>query len=157
MDKFAGIKLASFIVGITLPIGIVTAAWMHITKVPIPVETETVIEYKPSVVDTFVVDYDQYGSMYVGETIVRCEIVNNSMNTMPCNVYLADINGVQITETEHLLVTGRASVLNIVWDKTEPGEYPVSLVYEVETETGKSIVTCPYIILLNGGYNNVER
>lgn len=157
MDKFAGIKLASFIVGVLLPIVVVTGAWLHVTKAPIPVETETVIEYEPSMVDTFVVDYDQYGNMYVGETIVRCEIVNNSMNTMPCNVYLVDDNGIHITETEHLLVTGRASVLDIVWDKTEPGEYPVSLVYEVETETGKSIVTCPYIILLNGGYNNVER
>ena len=149
MDKFAGIKLASFVLGIVAPVVIVTVAWTHIIKVPIPVET--------SIVDTFVVDYDQYGSMYVGETIVRCEIVNNSINTTPCDVYLANENGVRITDTEHLLVTGRASVLNIVWDKIEPGEYPVNLVYEVETETGKSIVTCPYIILLNGGYSNVER
>lgn len=157
MDKFAGIKLASFVLGIVAPVVIVTAVWSHVTKAPIPIETETVIEYRPSVVDTFVVDYDQYGSMYVGETIVRCEIVNNSMNTTPCDVYLANENGVRITDTEHLLVTGRASALDIVWDKTEPGEYPVNLVYEVETETGKSIVTCPYIILLNGGYSNVER
>ena len=88
MDKFAGIKLASFVLGIVAPVVIVTAAWTHITKVPIPVETETVIEYEPSIVDTFVVDYDQYGSMYVGETIVRCEIVNNSINTTPCEFIL---------------------------------------------------------------------
>ena len=157
MNKLAGIKLASFLVGVISPIVIVTAAWLHMTKAPIPVETETVAEYEPSVVDTFVVDYDQYGSMYVGETIVRCEIVNNSMNTTPCNVYLVDESGTQITDKEHLLVSGRASVLNITWEKTKPGEYPVSLVYEIETEAGESIVTCPYIILLNGGYSNVKR
>jgi len=157
MDKFAGIKLASFLLGVVSPIVVVTVAWLHTIEAPIPVETETAVEYEPSTVDTFVVDYDQYGSMYVGETLVRCEIVNNSMNTTPCDVYLVDENGMQITEKEHLLVTGRVGVLNVQWDKTEPGEYPVNLVYEIETEAGKSVITCPYIILLNGGYSDVKR
>lgn len=157
MHKFDGLKLASLIVGIIVPVAATFFLLNNTFESKAPVEPVKQVEIVPSIVDIFVVDYDMYGSMYIGENLIRCEIMNNAGNSAECKVYLVDENNVRITDEERLRPSYHISVLDTTWSADTAGEYEVTLIYEVETSEGTSVIRCPYTILLNGGNANVVR
>lgn len=157
MHKFDGLKLASFILGVGVPL--VVIVFMLQRNVSTSSYT-TVVETKEvaaSYIDTFAVDYDMYGSMFVGESFIRCTIANNSSNTEKCIVYLANESGDKISSEKELLPASSISVMDMMWSNDTLGEHKVKLIYEVETKEGKSLIQCPYVILLNGGKDVITR
>lgn len=157
MHKFDGLKLASFIVGIIVPIGATIFLLNKTVAMKTPAAPAETVGIVASTVDTFAVDYDMYGSMYIGENLIRCEVMNNAGNSVACKVYLVDENNVRITDEEELRPSYHVSVLDTTWSADVAGEYVVTLIYEIETNGGTSIIRCPYTILLNGGNTNVVR
>lgn len=152
MSRYAGMAVAAMMTGIVLPVMIVGAIATTITnKEPVIQITEAQVEILPSPVETFIVDYEQYGNMFVGETFIRCTITNNSGNLRNCVVYLKDGQDNRITEPSTLHPSGRESVMSTTWSEDTPGKYDVTLVYEVDVDGKLSTIECPFIILLNGG------
>lgn len=151
MSKLAGIKLASFIVGIVIPITITSVAIQYTTSLKPHATVAVADEINASTVDTFLVEYEQYGNMTVGQNTIRCDIANATSNTTKCNVYLTDMEGNIITNIEELLPSCRTSVFKTTWVCEEPNRYVFKLIYEVSTEAGISKIECPYVVLLNGG------
>lgn len=150
MNRFRGLQVASFIVGVVAPIIIVCNAISYLRdakEIQETVEVQT-IEIPASTVEMFYVDYDEYGSYTLGDEFIKCTIVNNVLNSLDCTVYLKDAESV-ITERVDLTPSRRVLVMKTTWSTEIIGEYPVTLVYEVQTDDGLSTIECPFKILAN--------
>jgi hypothetical protein len=148
-------KIAAFSAGVILPMAIVFPYLYHTLKAYDQANEEAknvvVEEFTPSTVETFVVDYDEYGNMTLGEEFIRCSIRNNSANDQSCYVYLTDEDGNAITDKEFLYPAGRTGVLETTLSVEDTGEYSLKLMYEVSVGSGVSVIECPYKLLVNGG------
>lgn len=151
MSRFRGIYIASFALGVLTPIA---AVLFLISQVP---DTQEVIDNTPAQtivvpaadVDIFNVEYDMYGRYTLGEDIIGCQVVNNQHNSHNCVVYLVE-DGLEITERAELMPSNR--ILSFKLNSTywqETGEYPMTLVYEIETENGNTTIECPYTLQVN--------
>lgn len=154
MGKFSGIKLACFITGVVLPVMVTVTVLGRMVNIEpiieeIPSETASVIV--PSNVNTFVVDYQQYGNMIIGENVIRGTVFNNTANNVSCTVYLTDEEDEIITEKQTIPPGGKVIMFETTWSNEVAGEYGVKLVYEIYNGDNVSTIECPYVILLNGG------
>lgn len=150
MSRRSGFILAFIGLGIVMPSLVVSAFGVNKLSEVVEETTTTVEETVPSEISTFTVDYEQYGNMTIGDTFIRCSVVNNQLNDFPCDVYLIDKDtGEQITETEHLMPAGSLTVWNTEWSKDTVGKYEMTLVYDVITDAGNSVIECPYTVLVN--------
>ena len=146
MNNFDGLKLASVLTGIFIPLmlGIWLLSNFELPEPPAP--TPIQVELQPSYVKTFRVEYDAYGNTTVGSSKINCTIANNAFNTDTCVIYLM-YNGTKITENIELIPYKRMLVIDSLWVPEQKGSYDAELVYIV----GESTITCPYKILVNEG------
>lgn len=146
MNNFDGLKLASVLTGIFIPLmlGIWLLSNFELPEPPAP--TPIQVELQPSYVKTFRVEYDAYGNTTVGSSKINCTIANNDFNTDTCVIYLM-YNGTKITENIELTPSKRMLVIDSLWVPEQKGSYDAELVYIV----GESTITCPYKILVNEG------
>lgn len=151
MNRNTGFVVAFFALGLITPILIVSLVLLKYVKHDVEKEVTVITrEVEPSSVGVFSVDYDQYGNMNVGESLLKCNITNNVSNTYQCDVYIRDDDtGNAITTKEHLNPAGSVGILDTSWSSNEVGKYNMTLVYEVSTDAGVSTVECPYTILVN--------
>lgn len=151
MSRFRGICIASFALGILTPIAAVV---FIISRTP---DTQELIDIAPTQtvtvpavdIDLFDVEYDMYGRYALGEDIIRCQVVNSQNNSHKCSVYLIQ-DGLEVTERAELMPSNRILSLKIngtEWQ--EVGEYPMTLVYEIETDNGNTTIECPYTLQVN--------
>lgn len=152
MGKYTGIAIASLTAGIILPV-MFTGVFVSkmVEKKPIVEETQEVIQVEPSVVETFIVDYEQFGNMRIGDEFIRGTITNSTTNTKDCIVYLEDMSGNPVSERIGLKVSQSASIIKTTWTEDTKGKYDIKLIYEINTGNSVSKIECPYTILLNGG------
>lgn len=99
MSKSSALFISSFTVGVLLPVLIVGLTWNKVLSTKIPVETVVEETVDPSEVQLFTVDYNQFGNMFTGETIIRCQIANNAGNNIPCKFYLEDSDGEELLKS----------------------------------------------------------
>ena len=152
MGKYTGVAIASLTAGVILPLLLTTIIVSKIVeKKPTVEETQEVIQVEPSVVETFIVDYEQFGNMRIGEEFIRGNITNSTTNTRDCTIYLESLNGVPISERIDLKVSQSASIIKTTWTEDTKGKYDMKLIYEIEVDDSISKIECPYTILLNGG------
>lgn len=146
MNNFDGLKLASVLTGIFIPLmlGVWLLSNFELTEPPAP--TPIQVKLQPSYVKTFRVEYDEYGNTTVGSSRINCTIANNAFNTDTCVIYLM-YNGTKITEDIELTPSNRMLVIDSLWVPEQKGSYDAELVYVV----GESTITCPYKILVNEG------
>lgn len=146
MNNFDGLKLASVLTGIFIPLmlGVWLLSNFELPEPPAP--TPIQVELQPSYVKTFRVEYDEYGNTIVGSSRINCTIANNAFNTDTCVIYLM-YNGTKITEDIELTPSNRMLVIDSLWVPEQKGSYDAELVYVV----GESTITCPYKILVNEG------
>lgn len=151
MNRNTGFVVAFFALGLMTPILIVSLVLSKYVKHDVEKEVTVITrEAKPSEVGVFNIDYEQYGNMTVGEAMLKCDITNDSSNMFACDVYLKDNEtGNEITTKEHLNPAGSVSIWDTTWSADEVGKYNMTLVYEVSTDAGVSVVECPYTILVN--------
>lgn len=149
MSKSSALFISSFTVGVLLPVLIVGLTWNRVLSTQTPIETVVEETVDPSEVQLFTVDYNQFGNMFIGETIIRCQIANNAGNNIPCKFYLEDSDGRRITEEYNLNPGGSESVISTTFNSDAKGSYDVMLKYEVLYDGETSIIDCPYTILVN--------
>lgn len=151
MNRKTGFVVAFFALGLVTPILIVSLVLSKYVKHDVEKEVTVITrEVEPSAVGVFNIDYDQYGNMNVCEPLLKCNIDNNASNTYSCDVYIRnDDTGSAITEKAHLNPAGSVGVFDTSWSTNEVGKYNMTLVYEVSTDAGISVVECPYTILVN--------
>lgn len=149
MNKWTGIGIACFATGVLLPT-VFTLRVLHTLAPPQEIEVveETQEELAVSEVELFSVDYEQYGSMKIGDSFIRCDINNPSVNSKVCNVYIKDTETGEVITPEYTLhPADKVSVMTTSWNNDTVGKYNYTLVYDVQS----SIIECPYVILLNKG------
>lgn len=154
MDKFNGLKLTSFLMGVCLPLGVavymisaVLSSKPRIVQEP----TQEQVKLAESFVSLFSVDYDAYGKYTIGDNRIVGEVVNNSSNVLDCNVWLEDVDGSVISDVVSLSPSSRSLVFISARSWETAGKYDVKLIYEVLAGDAKSRIECPYVVLVNGG------
>lgn len=144
-----GIKLLSAGLAAVLVICACTFTYVKLTGKPVRDAAEAV--YTPvSKVDTFSIDYEMYGNITTGDNTLHCDITNSVTNKNSTRIYLKDDTGV-VSEYATLGVTEKCTLLKLSHIYTEPGEYEVTLLYEVIHGDKVSTISCPYVVLVNGG------
>ena len=154
MDKFNGLKMTSFLMGVCLPLGVVVymiSSFLNTSPRVVQETTQEQVKLAESYVSMFSVDYDAYGKYTINDNRIVGEVVNNSSNVLDCNVWLEDMDGSIISDTISLTPSNSSLVFISTkkWDTA--GKYDAKLIYEVLIGDTKSRIECPYVVLVNGG------
>lgn len=154
MDKFNGLKLTSFILGVCLPLTVccyLINALLSVKPEIIPVPTEEKVILAESFTEIFSVDYDMYGKYEIGVNKIVGEVYNNSSNAYDCNIWLEDVDGSIISDVIGLAPSERGLVFITTNTYDVAGEYDAKLIYEVLVGEQRARIECPYVVLVNGG------
>lgn len=141
MNKYEGLVIAtSFMLVVAIVCFVVWLIPEKRTEEPTVLETETV---ESSIVDTFKLQYDEYGQTTINSTKLLCTIRN--YNDVNCCIYL-EKDGVKLTETVSLNSYSSCYVLELKQAYNSVSMNKCKLVFE--TDNGSSI-KCDYTISVN--------
>lgn len=150
MSRESGFAVAFFGLGVLTPVLICSFVLTKVVASPDIVEPTVVVkEIEPSSIETFNLDYEQYGNYTIGNNVLRCTVKNSATNQYQSKVYLQTIDGEKISDEQVISPGGTVSMIDIYQQYDTVGKYSVDLVYEVLTAYGTSYIKCPYVILVN--------
>ena len=150
MSRESGFTVAFFGLGVLTPVLICSFVLRKVVTTPDTTETTVAVkELAQSSIDTFDLDYDQYGNYTIGSNVIKCSVANSATNQYKASVYLQAENGEKISDVQTISPGGTVSMMDIYQQYDTVGKYDVDLIYEVLTSYGSSYIKCPYIILVN--------